>query len=165
MTALTPVAASLALCLSGGAAAALSCMPADVTRSYAEAAAAEEGYMILHGTLAFDAGQLPGAYASDLDTAVQPAPVAARFTGSYLGATGRFTGAMESLPVVLEPRCAGPYCGDVAPGEDLLAFARMEGDVPHFELSPCPGKLFRHPRDEDLAQVTACFTGAATCGG
>ncbi|WP_375688697.1 hypothetical protein [Pseudooceanicola sp. LIPI14-2-Ac024] len=138
-----------------GPALALSCARPDVTRSFQEAAAAETAYVIVHGTLDFDAAALPE---QDLtQPGPESTPVAARIEGLALTPKG-FSIPFDQ-PVTLDVQCLGPWCAGAEPGSDVLAFVERDDTGFTLRLSPCPGTAFFAPSAADLQRVTACLQG------
>jgi hypothetical protein len=160
-------AALLALlaALAAPPAAALTCAPPDPLRSFHEADAAPEAYMVLHGRLALPASGWPDVSAGppgypEAPVATLP-PVAARFEGFALGGNG-FTHPFSG-PILLDPLCAGPWCGSIGDGTWLL-FARQDGADWRVAVSPCGGWAFENPPPRMLDALAACMKGGA-CGG
>ena len=136
--------------------AALSCMPADVASSYKDAAEAEESFVIAVGQFDFDVDKLPKR---PVDNNNPPSTeTAATFTGGLF--TGRDFGFETELEVTIEARCFGPWCGWMAPDEKVLAFIEERDDGYHLSVSPCPGRVYENPTDEQLDQVVACHQGS-----
>ncbi len=151
------LAASLAL-VSAAPAQALSCLRPDPIRSFLQADAAPETYLALLGAFEFDADLLLIPDPAKPVSAAPP-PLTARFTGHQLGPDGFDTPV--DLEVVLQPSCAGPWCGSLAPGDDVLAFARREDGALIVDLEPCPGKVQGAPDAAARDRLTACMRGAA----
>lgn len=150
--------------LSATEAAALTCVPPDPLRSFREADAAPEGYVVLHGSLAFDPALMPGA--GDLpppgtaETWLDP--VEARFEGHALGLAG-FSRPVRAS-VLLEPGCLGQFCAHIGPGDDWLLFARPSGTgVYHVAIDPCGSWAFDRASRATLNALTSCLQGGA-CG-
>lgn len=141
-------------------AAALTCARPDPIQSFRDAQVAPESYVVLHGTLEFDPAAMPrGGFSPTPEP--RPAPVGATFQGFALGPEG-FTRPVEDT-VTLQPTCAGPWCGSIAPGTFLL-FAEVTEAGPRVEIGPCGGGAFDQVSEETLSRLTACMKGEA-CGG
>jgi hypothetical protein len=136
---------------------ALTCARPDPLQSFRDAQAAPESYVILYGTLAFDPnGAPPGGFSPNPEP--HPDPVSAAFSGHALGLEG-FTQPLEET-VTLQPTCAGPWCGSIAPGTYLL-FAEQTSSGIRVEIGPCGGGAFDGVSEETLARLTACLRGEA----
>ena len=139
---------------------ALTCVRPDPLRSFRDAQAAPESYVVLHGTLEFDPAGMPDGGVSQ-DPAPQPDPVGAAFSGLALG-PGGFTRPVQDS-VTLQPTCAGPWCGSIAPGT-YLVFAEVTESGYRVEIGPCGGGAFDEVSETTLARLAACMKGQA-CGG
>ena len=130
----------------------------DPLRSFAEIDAAPETYRAYIGRFAFDAAKLPRMQApADVD--MTSAPIPADFDGRQLGPTG-FDTVIEAA-MILQPSCAGPWCGALVPGEEVLVFARVEEGGLIVDLEPCPGKVQAAPDAETREKLAACMRGEA----
>ena len=79
--------------------------------------------------------------------------------GAGLAADGSFSNAFSG-PVLLQEECAGPWCGSIASGAEVLAFAELgEDGVPVVTLDPCGILTFVDPTPEQLEIVGACARG------
>lgn len=143
----------VATCLAGPALA-LSCLAPDVMRSYAEAAASEKEYVVVHGTLSFDEAQLPPEDLLQNDKPPET-DIPARLSGTYLTEAG-FEETFDR-PVTLRALCLGPWCGRPASGSDYLAFLEKAGDGFLLEINPCGGFEFADPDTAMLDKVAQCF--------
>lgn len=153
---------ALILALMAGQAQALSCMRPDLAVTWWEITHAPESYKVLHGTLTFDAGLMPVFDGQSPPPPPGPGPVPAQFSGTHLAGDGTFSGQMERA-VVLQPTCAGPWCGGLSRSPmQVLAFAEVQGDALVINLSACGGHVFTDPTPEMLALVGACQRGE-TC--
>ncbi|HVG49862.1 MAG TPA: hypothetical protein VM899_17180 [Rubellimicrobium sp.] len=139
---------------------ALTCARPDPIRSFRDAQAAPESYVVLHGTLGFDPAAMPGGGFSPTPEP-RPAPVGAVFQGFALGLDG-FTRPVEAT-VTLQPTCAGPWCGSLAPGTYLL-FAEVTASGFRVEIGPCGGGAFDGVPEATLGQLAACLRGEACAG-
>jgi hypothetical protein len=143
--------------LAAGPAMALSCLRPDPAATFQSASASTDVYVVLRGSFAFDAGLMPAFDGNPVDT--EPAPVAALFSGNALGPDG-FTLPYET-ELLLQPSCAGPWCGGLVPTGDAIAFARDNGEgVYVIDLGPCGGSVFE-PTDDTVATIVQCMTGGA----
>ena len=149
-------ALALAASLAANQAAALSCIPPDVARTFTEAAKSEDTYMILLGRFDVPPGALPELDLSDNDP--EPVSVQAMFRGQQLQADGSFDGAL-SVPVLLAQSCAGPWCGQMAQDQRMLAFVRQTETGLVLDVEPCDQWHFARPTDEMLETLGACVTG------
>lgn len=152
---MTRIILAALIAITAGQAQALSCLPADIARTFNWAAAAEERYLVLNGVFSFDApartqgGQLERETVS-LD---------AVFEGSYLGAEGFV--AAPSLDVTLTFVCLGPWCGSMENGgDDTLVFAQQTSDGYVIEIDPCYSTVFAS-NDDNIDRVEACMRGGA----
>ncbi|WP_370163135.1 hypothetical protein [Limimaricola soesokkakensis] len=138
-------------------AAALSCLVPDPIRSFAEIHAAPESYRAYIGSFAFDADRLPPMQDLSQPVTATPNPVPAEFTGHQLGPTGFDTPVTAAM--LLQPSCAGPWCGSLSPGDEVLVFAREEDDRLIVDLEPCPGKVQAAPDAAMRERLAACMRG------
>lgn len=130
-----------------------------MARTYGEAADSETSYVVVHGTLDFDAAQMP---VTDL-SAQPPGPggttLPATISGKGLTKDGFETPFETSLTLAAE--CAGPWCAQAEPGVEVLAFVEKDGDSYRLVLGPCGGMVFQSPTPEDVTRVVACHQGKA----
>ncbi len=151
-------AAGLAAALIFGAsqAQALSCMRADIERSFNGWVEADETYYIGVGSLR-PLGDVP-----DLPDAMDPTggfedkePVTAlyQFSGRLLD--GRF-GQPADLPITVSVTCLGPWCGNfpAAGAEGLMALRGVGIQNLTLDMHACPGSIF--PADTE-ATVNECM--------
>lgn len=138
---------------------ALSCLRPDVRTAFVQAQEAEETYIVVHGTLSFDASKLPEAVLNDSPPVTR---IAARLMGMGLTETG-FDVAFER-DVTLEVLCFGPWCGGAGDGARYLAFLRQDGAGYVVSADPCASLLFHEPKPEDLTTVAQCYK-AGHCTG
>ncbi|MGJ8545945.1 MAG: hypothetical protein ACSHWZ_10920 [Sulfitobacter sp.] len=133
---------------------ALSCVRPSAVRSFQEAQASVDSYVVVKGYLNFNAKDMP------TPETINPAPVAARLRGSALGAGG------FALPfdqqVTLSLACFGPWCATAPARTEVLAFLRRAEAGYVLDLNPCGGNLFAQPSPEMLREVAACGRGE-TC--
>jgi len=145
---------ALILLVLAGQAQALSCMRPDVADSFNRANDIAEPVYILRGVLTFDAALMPKDVVNEVRN---PDPVPATFEGLGLthdGFTTRFAGDL-----VLQPRCAGPWCGSTVPGQEVIVFATDLGDQLVVEIGACGGTVFQDPTPEMDAVLAACLRG------
>ena len=139
--------------LTAGQAQALSCMPADIARTFNWAAAAEERYIVLNGTFSFEAPPRTSQLEQETES------YDAMFEGSYLGVDG--FAIAPSLDVTLTFVCLGPWCGSIeSGGDDILVFAQQTTNGYLIEVDPCFGTIFPSD-DENIERVQSCMRGEA----
>ena len=140
-----------------GQAMALSCLRPDVARTYAEAAEAEAAYVVVHGELDFDPGDMPPAEVTE------PAPESRELRATLHG-KGLTEGGFDTpftRPITLEAQCLGPWCAQAEPGVEVLAFVETTGDGYRLTITPCGGMAFQEPSEADIDRVVACYQGKA----
>ncbi|WP_299609796.1 hypothetical protein [uncultured Tateyamaria sp.] len=135
---------------------ALSCLPHGVTNAYQKAAAAEDGYVPVLGTLAFDPDLLPEMDLSKPQQGDGVTLIPATFKGEAL--TVRGVSQPFETDVVLEVQCFGPWCPQPAPGE-MLGFLRQTSHSYVLHTNACGGFLFGRPTGEQVEQVKECLAG------
>lgn len=139
---------------------ALSCLPPSVARSYLEADAAEDSYVVVKGYLQFDTRALPKTHATKQRKVPQMTHIPARLQGRSLSEAG------FKLPfdrqVTLEVACFGPWCGGAPVKSEVLVFVRRDVDGFAIGLNPCGGFLFVQPKPAQIKQVERCRRGG-TC--
>ncbi|MBV7379879.1 hypothetical protein [Maritimibacter dapengensis] len=141
---------------------ALSCLPFGPVQAFEEADAAEDVYTVVHGSLAFDQAKAPESYEQSreqtgLGSESEPVTIPARVAGEALTREG-FAGPWAA-DVTLEISCVGPWCGMVAPGDDVLMFLKRAGESYVLEVGACRSMAFGDARDEDLRAMEACLAG------
>ena len=133
---------------------ALSCLPPSVERSYAQADASKDDYVVVHGRLTLDMDRLPRRRSND-----QQPPEMTQIKGALIGMS--LSQAGFKLPfdheVTLEVACFGPWCGSAKNGEDVLAFVRKDGARYTLEINPCGGNVFGEPKRKMLKAVERCM--------
>lgn len=144
-----------ALCFAGQAAA-LSCLPASVQRTYTEAAAAPEAYVVLLGTLVFDESKLPET-SHDPMKLPESAQIPARMAGKVLTNKG-FAGSV-AVDLTLDVQCLASWCGGETSGLTYLAFLRKQADDYILVSEPCRFFTFANPTREQIEAVEACHAG------
>ncbi len=140
------IACALALaCLSAGPAAALSCMPPDIVRSYEYALKQDEIYFLLKGKIELVKDQeMPDHRGhmsqGDPDEALLE-PVYGSFTGEIFN-KGEFVPFDQTLEVRLN--CIGPWCGQYPDEEEALYFVTAAESNLWFmlEMPACGGTRF-----------------------
>ncbi|SMY08116.1 hypothetical protein [Flavimaricola marinus] len=151
------IALLTAAMLVAGQANALSCLRPDPAQTFQRASDASEIYVVLRGSFDFDEALMP-EMGSGPETG-DPAAVAARFSGTALGPDG-FTIPYET-ELLLQPSCAGPWCGGLAPTDDAVAFARDGGEGAYvIDLGPCGGNVF-DTTPAVIETITQCMAGGA----
>ena len=150
---------ALVLAALAGPALALSCLRPDVVRTYQSAAAAEEAYVVVQGTLDFDGRRLPKADASDRADTPPSTRIPARITGQALTRTG-FDQTFDR-EITLDLLCFGPWCAGAKSGIPYLAFLRKTDTGYVLQLDPCGGFGFAEPTGEMLTRVEGCYRGRA----
>ena len=126
-----------------GQAMALSCLRPDVARTYAEAAEAEAAYVVVHGELDFEPGDMPPAEGTE------PAPKSRELRATLHG-KGLTQGGFDTpftRPITLEAQCLGPWCAQAEPGVEVLAFVETAGDGYRLTITPCGGMAFQEPSE------------------
>ncbi|WP_324753771.1 hypothetical protein [Roseovarius sp. Pro17] len=153
------VSIALATLTLASPAAALSCLPHDLARTYQRIHAAPESYIAVYGTLDFDASQLPEVDMANQQATPPETRIPARFSGEALGQIG-FTRPFAG-PVTLRALCFGPWCAQPPAGGNVLAFVQQGEDGYSLTVDPCGGDAFFAPAPELLDKVHRCFTGDA----
>ncbi len=150
-----------ALATLSGPAQALSCLRPDLARSFHQAAASPHNYIVVRGTLSFDATRLPET--RDVNgmpgKKAQTTDLPARITGRFLSQKGFVTGFDRKI--ILRAICLGPWCGEPKPGVDYLAFLRETPKGYILEVNPCGGMAFTKPSNAILNQAVSCIRGQA----
>lgn len=130
--------------------AALSCRMPAPAEVFAAHDAAPERYLLLQGRLA-PLGPVPEIKGTMAQERSAP-PFAARFTGRQLGAAQ----PMPPRRITVRRLCAGPWCGDVELGAELIFFARVEGEALVLEAGPCPWSIWQASA-KNRAAFLACL--------
>lgn len=150
--------AALATTAAAPPAAALSCLRPDPARAFAEADASEQTFAVIHGRFSFDARRMPeGTLTERTPDAPQPDPVISEFMGNILGPEG-FTESWMG-PVILQPICGGPWCGQLTSPVEALAFVLVTDEGPTLVLDPCASRIFPDPSRETLSLMVSCIQG------
>lgn len=140
-----------------GPALALSCLPPDVATSFNEAAASDEEFVLVHGTLSFESETPPGSALPESEPKTVQLP--ARLNGQALSSSG--FDAEFSQDVTLELACFGSWCGSAEDGQEYLAFLSRDGSDHLMVVDPCYTWVFPDPTHDQLEQVISCAQG--TC--
>ncbi|MCC1494248.1 hypothetical protein [Cognatishimia sp. F0-27] len=148
---------ALLLALAARPAAALSCRTPDPVRDFLAAAAAEEIWMVVTGTLRFNTSALPRSHSGA--AAARQTDIPATLRGLGLGPKG--FDRPFARAVTLRVLCFGPWCGAPEDGGRYLAFVKREAGADIVFASPCGANLHATPSRATLAAITACFTGDA----
>ena len=152
---MTRIILATLIALTAGQAQALSCMPADIARTFNWAAAADERYIVLNGVFSFDAPARSRTRQINPETT----SLDAVFEGSYLGVAGFVTA--PSLDVTLTLVCLGSWCGSIGNGgDDILVFAQQTTNGYVLEIDPCYSTVFAST-DENIDRVETCMRSAA----
>jgi len=131
---------------------ALSCMAPDVTEAYRIAQHSDDRYIVVRGTLRFDASKLP----KTLNNNNRPHnPIPARITGEALTKSG-FDFAFDR-DITLDVECFGPWCGAATPDTLYLAFLRQGENGYVMSPDPCHTLSFPEPTQDMLDRVALCF--------
>jgi len=115
----------------------------------------DDQYVIVRGTLRFDAKRLPKEDHSGQTPTPKLTVIPAEIEGVALGPSGLREAGLYKMR--LEVRCSGPWCPRPKPG-DALAFLRREGQGYVLEDSACGAFLFTRPRAEDMRAVQNCLS-------
>jgi len=140
-----------------GPALALSCLPQDIARTYAEADQADETYIVVRGVLAFDETALPVPDMSRQHEIPPDTEIPAHLTGHALMQDG-FTKPFDR-PIMLNVQCFGPWCAGATSGIAYLGFLEQRDEGYSLTVTPCGGFGFPEPSDRTLEQVQSCFRG------
>ena len=135
---------------------ALSCLPHGVTDAYLQADAAEEIYVPVLGTLDFDVDLVPQVDWENQQAVPGTTLIPATFTGDVMGPRG--VPAPFETDIVLEVKCAGPWCPSPRPGR-ALGFLRETSHSYVLATNACGGFLFGEPSDAQITAVQDCLAG------
>lgn len=138
---------------------ALSCTPHSVEVAYQQADADEAHFVIVRGSLDFDAGELPKGGVENQGSTVPLTQIKATLSGHALSQKG-FATPFNKL-VMLEVACYGPWCARPQIGHDVLAFVRLAQGGGIITTNPCGGYLFNSPVPKMIRAVKICFAGMA----
>lgn len=131
------------------AVAALSCMPPSVEAAFLQAQKANNSFVIVRGTLDFDARKLPQANENRHIRGV--------LRGTSLSSEGFITPYDNQVTLFVE--CRGPWCGTAQTGAEVLAFVEQRGGENVISVTPCGGDAFAAPTQKMLRAVSQCFAG------
>lgn len=150
-------AAVLAAHAVAGPALALSCMRPDPASDFVGADASEDIWIIAEGVLSFDTALLPPrdrgvAPSADID-------IPARFSGQSLSGGG-FDRPFDAT-ITLRLTCAGPWCGQAAPGQ-MIAFLKRTPEGHVLIADPCRTRVYPDASDAVRDQLVRCIRGE-TC--
>ncbi|MFD0858834.1 hypothetical protein [Roseovarius aquimarinus] len=151
------IAAALAAAMASGPAAALSCLPHDLARTFERVNSAAETYVAFNGTLEFDESLLPEVDMADQQATPKETRIPARISGEALSRVGfnrPFAG-----PVTLIVECFGPWCAQPPAVGEVLAFLRQDPEGFTLTTDPCGGDAFFGPDAAMLDKAHRCFTG------
>ena len=151
----------LALCAASPSFA-LSCQRWNTADAYKTAAEARERYIIVIGTLSFEAAALPKASQARPNDTPPMTRIPARLRGTALG-TKAFDIRYDQ-EVTLDVSCLGPWCGRVAPDTELIAFVERTDAGDRVQISPCAGWIFVNDIPARRRQILACHTGGTCIG-
>lgn len=147
-----------ALCLVAGQAAALSCLPYEFENAWTDAESSESAFVVVHGTLQFDAARLPQVDWERQQDTPPSTRIEARLTGQSLTRAG-FSRPFDR-PVILEIACYGPWCATASDGAETLAFVEQTPEGWMLRTNPCGGFVFQSPDEAFLKRARACMNGA-----
>lgn len=150
----------LPLALSGVAFApahALSCLPHDVARIYAQAAQSDDTYIIVHGTLTFDESHLPQTDWQNQQKTPPDTLIPARIKGKALTRQG--FKAHFNHPITFNVQCLGSWCARAKSGTPYLAVLRKTDGNDQLDINACGGMGFAHPSKQVLGTVERFFQG------
>lgn len=134
-----------------GPALALSCVRPDIAASFNRASDSEKEYVVLLGQFDFAPPQkIEG----------KTITVESQFRGKLLTRAG-FSEGVE-VPTEIEMTCLGPWCSEVRPGTDYIAFVEQSETALNFIVGPCYGFAFEEPNDDTIARLEQCAAGG-TC--
>jgi len=153
------LALAAALAAAAGQAQALSCMQPDPVRTFQDAHAAPEPWVVLLGRLVYGTPP-PIPDPMNLKPGQQPRVAAfpATFSGMGLSASG--FDRPYSGTIMMQPVCYGPWCGGYPGQADVLIFARVQADGSYLlEIDPCGQSVFGPPSTAVVAALTACMAG------
>lgn len=135
---------------------ALSCVAPSVPRTFNEADAAAEEYVVVHGRITLDEAELPAQGTTDQNPP-KMTRLPAHLEGLSLTREG-FAMPFEKA-LTLEVACYGPWCGSIGNGADVLAFVRREEGRYSLAINPCGGHAFAEPKPAHLDAAERCMTG------
>ena len=143
------------LALSATPALALSCLPYFPEQAFLDAEASPDRYVVVHGHLDFNPDDMPR-----VDYGGHPWPdnlLGATLSGFSLTGSGFDARFVRKVQVNL--RCAGVWCGQLQPGQMVLAFLKKENGGYLLEQLPCGGMAFPEPTEAVLERMHQCLLG------
>ena len=141
-----------------GPAAALSCLPSDVARTYTNLHNDPAKYIVAKGVLTFDESKLPVTdWDNQFDTPYKTF-ITGRLKGTSLSQTGFNTPFDKAITVTV--LCEGPWCASGKSGEEVLAFLKTSDGAYELTLDPCHQNGFVDPTRKMLDKVMSCLRGA-----
>lgn len=143
-------AAVLSLSLAGQAHA-LSCFQPDIVKSYQGHAVAEEAYVVVRGKLRFTPPPRQPVRNDAEDQTVK-----ARFEGVAL--SNKAFDTSFSRPLQITMSCSGPWCANVTPDKDVIAFVEQTRTGLHLTEGPCPWSIFYEPTKKQIDRLLFCHT-------
>ncbi|MBS0125860.1 hypothetical protein [Thetidibacter halocola] len=148
---------ALVLSLAAGQAAALSCLPADVVRTYKQVDADDAPWGAAVGRLDFDESRLPVV---DWDRQGEVPPeteIRGQMVGHSLTPEGWNRPFQHAVTVRV--LCFGPWCPSPRSGATYLAFVKRENGRSIIIADPCGSMLFPNPTQQDMDRLQSCFAG------
>lgn len=150
--------ATIAAMMIAGQAAALSCIPPDIARTFQQLDAADERYAVVKGRLTFDERLVPKVDWNKQDQTPPLTQIPARLEGMSLSKTGFKTSFRQR--VMINGRCFGPWCFGASSGMEQVFFVNLDGEPATIELDPCGGHAFA-PDRATQKRVLSCLKGTA----
>lgn len=143
-----------ALCLLSGPAAALSCLPPDAVRLYAEAAESDELFTVVIGRLMPETPiAVPEIPQDGAMPETKEAITRVRMSGHWLNA--RDFSSPFDREIDVRVTCLSIWCGNPVTDREILAALRLTGDGPVLEVGPCGGNAM--PLDQaDIDALLRC---------
>ncbi len=136
---------------------ALSCAPYSAQQAFLDASNAPEPYIIAHGQLEFNPGDLPDVDWEHQEATPQDTFLNASLTGFSL--TGSGFNARFVRQIRVNVQCYGPWCASLRPGIEYLVFLKKEGGEYLLEVNPCSGYAFWEPSQDTLDDIHQCLLG------
>lgn len=141
---------------------ALSCMRPNVENSFKFANKRPEAFIIAYGQLKrVGPNSVQPRKSKDLRQRGTPYRFKAKFRGKVAGHKG--FGSTRTLPVTVDVKCSGPWCGGDSLSKSGLYFLRKDSANAYtLEATACSSHFFPKPSKADLKSVIGCFSGG--CG-
>lgn len=141
---------------------ALSCMRPSVENSFKFANERAENFVIAHGNLKrIGPNSTKVKKRRDPNQRGTPYHFKAEFRGKLAGPKG--FGQKRRLPVTIQVKCSGPWCGGDSLSKNGLYFLRKDSSNSYvLEAQACASYFFQNPSKSDLKTVIGCFSGG--CG-